>query len=105
MLTSRDEPPPTHREPEPHNREGKEAARRQVASLTAEIASREETISLLLEQARLFEEAEAADRANWEQLNHWVQELEQRVESGGPEGAVRDAVEGERRKDETDRQE
>lgn len=76
-----------------------EAASRQVASLLDELANREETINLLLEQARLFEEAESADRANWEQLNHWVQELEQRVESGGGSaGLLQEALENERRK-------
>jgi hypothetical protein len=75
------------------------AASRQVASLLDELANREETINLLLEQARLFEEAESADRANWDQLNHWVQELEQRVESGGgSSGLMQEALEDERRK-------
>lgn len=76
-----------------------EAAGRQVASLLDELANRDETINLLLEQARLFEEAESADRANWEQLNRWVQELEQRVESGGgSSGLIQEALEAERRK-------
>ncbi len=52
----------------------------QLTSLLDELANRDETIHLLLEQSRLFEEAEAADQANWEQLNHWVEELERRVE-------------------------
>ncbi|WP_406694949.1 hypothetical protein V5E97_28295 [Singulisphaera sp. Ch08] len=76
-----------------------ESATLQIASLIDELANRDETINLLLDQARLFEEAEAADQANWEQLNHWVQELEQRVESGGgsTEPLTR-ALEDERRK-------
>src|SRR5215218_8575042 len=81
-----------------------EAVARQVASLLAELGNREETINLLLEQARLFEEAESADRANWEQLNNWVHELEQRVETGGSAGAVREELDGERRRAESERQ-
>jgi hypothetical protein len=103
-LRSRDEADQGPAEPAPVDAAAEEAAGRRVASLMTELANREETINLLLEQARLFEEAESADRANWEQLNHWVQELEQRVESGGSAGAVRDAVEGERRKAESERQ-
>jgi hypothetical protein len=51
-----------------------------VEGLNVEIASRDETIALLLEQVRLFEEAESASRAEWEQLQQWVQEVERRVE-------------------------
>jgi hypothetical protein len=48
--------------------------------LTCELASREETVALLLDQLSLLEEARTADRAEWEQLAKWVTELEQRVE-------------------------
>jgi hypothetical protein len=71
----------------------------QVVSLLDELANRDETIHLLLDQARLFEEAESADQANWNQLNQWVQELEQRVESGGGSiGPWKQELEEERRK-------
>jgi chromosome segregation ATPase len=52
-----------------------------VAELTAELTRRDETIALLLEEIRLVEEAEAAGRAEWEQLNQWVEQVEQRVDS------------------------
>ena len=48
--------------------------------LGAELAARDETINLLLDQLRLVEEAESASRAEWEQLAQWVAEVEQRVE-------------------------
>jgi hypothetical protein len=50
------------------------------ARLAAELASRDETITLLLDQLRLVEEAEATSRAEWEQLAQWVTEVEERVE-------------------------
>src|SRR5579883_1068325 len=59
--------------------ESREMAR--VAELTAEIAHRDETINWLFEQCRLLEEAEAASRAEFEQLDRWMSEVEQRVES------------------------
>lgn len=76
----------------------------QLTSLLDELANRDETIHLLLEQSRLFEEAEAADQANWEQLNHWVEELERRVESGGGEavGPLKLELEDERRRGEAE---
>jgi len=52
----------------------------EVERLTCELASREETVVLLLDQLSLLEEARTADRAEWEQLAGWVVELEQRVE-------------------------
>jgi DNA repair exonuclease SbcCD ATPase subunit len=51
-----------------------------VEDLKGELASRDESIALLLEQIRLFEEAESASRAEWEQLSSWVTEVERRVE-------------------------
>jgi hypothetical protein len=45
----------------------------------AELVSREETIRLLLDELSLLEEAQAATRAEWEQLAEWVSELEHRV--------------------------
>jgi chromosome segregation ATPase len=57
-------------------------------SLTAQIADRDDTILLMFDQVRGLEEALAASREEWEQLDRWVQEVEQRVES--TEGADRD---------------
>jgi hypothetical protein len=45
-----------------------------------ELSARDETISFLLEQIRLIEDAESASRAEWEQLARWVSEVEERVE-------------------------
>lgn len=53
---------------------------RQVEALTADLARSEETVNLLLEQTLLFEEAAIAQRAEWDQLNRWVEEVERRVE-------------------------
>ncbi len=53
---------------------------RRFADLLAELAARDETVNLLLEQTRLFEEAAVAQRAEWDQLNRWVEEVERRVE-------------------------
>lgn len=52
-----------------------------IAELSTEMARRDETIALLLEELRLVEQAEAAGRAEWEQLNQWVEQVEQRVDS------------------------
>lgn len=54
--------------------------RRRVEELDAELAARDETVMLLLEQSRLFEDAASAQRAEWEQLQQWVEEVERRVE-------------------------
>ena len=59
--------------------------RRKVEELTAELAGRDETIGVLLEQTQLFEEAAAAQRDEWEQLTRWVEEVEQRVGERGPD--------------------
>jgi hypothetical protein len=48
--------------------------------LRAELTSRDETIALLMEQLQLVEEAEAASKAEWDQLVAWVNEVERRVE-------------------------
>jgi hypothetical protein len=52
----------------------------ELERLRSEVASREETIRLLLDQLSQVEEAQAASRAEWEHLAGWVSELEQRVE-------------------------
>jgi hypothetical protein len=51
-----------------------------VDEMKCELSSRDESIALLLEQIRLFEEAEEASRAEWEQLSSWVTEVERRVD-------------------------
>lgn len=51
-----------------------------IDDMRCELASRDESIALLLEQIRLFEEAESASRTEWEQLSAWVTEVERRVE-------------------------
>jgi len=56
------------------------AAQGEVERLKCELASRDETVALLLDQLGLLEESNAASRAEWEQLTEWVAELEQRVE-------------------------
>jgi hypothetical protein len=55
-------------------------ARAAIERLEAEVASREETIGLLLDQLSRVEEAQASGRAEWEQLCGWLAELEERVE-------------------------
>ncbi len=55
-------------------------ARAAIERLEAEVASREETIGLLLDQLSRVEEAQASGRAEWEQLSGWLAELEERVE-------------------------
>ena len=63
-------------------------ARATIERLEAELGDREETISLLLDQLSRVEEAQAASRAEWEQVAGWLAELEQRVEGqDGERGA------------------
>ncbi|MFI5457479.1 MAG: hypothetical protein ACHRXM_18710 [Isosphaerales bacterium] len=64
------------------------ASQGEVERLRCELANREETVALLLDQLSLLEEAKAANRSEWEQLTEWVAELEQRVE-GQDEDALR----------------
>ena len=59
-----------------------------VDQLGADLAGREETIVMLLEQNRLLEEAEEAGREEWNQLHRWVEEVERRLD--GREGSDRD---------------
>ena len=54
--------------------------RQELERLGAELAARDETINLLLDQLRLVEEAESASRVEWEQLTQWVAEVEERIE-------------------------
>jgi hypothetical protein len=77
-LRARDEAlPAPHPAPEPAE---DDAARRRVEELVAELAARDELVALLLEQSELFEAAAAAQRAEWEQLSQWVEEVERRVD-------------------------
>jgi chromosome segregation ATPase len=76
--------------------------RRRLEELSAELAGRDETIAVLLEQTQHFEEAVAAQRAEWEQLNRWVQEVERRVEGrDGLDAHLGEELEAERRRAET----
>jgi predicted nucleic acid-binding Zn-ribbon protein len=52
-----------------------------LEELRGELAERDAMVVFLLDQVRLMEEAEVAQRAEWEQLNRWVAEVEKRVES------------------------
>ncbi len=70
----------------PIDRPADEAAGPRLAALAADLAIRDETIELLVEQVRLLEEASAADRDEWEQLHRWVQEVERRVEGRDQQG-------------------
>lgn len=65
---------------EDHRPEQREFSLKEIDRLAGELAAREETIGLLLEQLRLVEEAEAASKAEWEQLARWLTEVEERVE-------------------------
>jgi hypothetical protein len=74
--------------------------------LSAELAAREETIAVLLEQTRWYEEAAAAQKSEWEQLHQWVEEVERRVaEKESREADLRAELNEERRKGEASRSE
>lgn len=84
-----------------------EGRRREAAARAAsELAERDETIGLLLEQVQRLEAAEAAGRAEWEQLHEWLREVERRVE--GHDGRGEDlarALDDERRRHDATRRE
>ena len=61
----------------------------EVERFKAELASRDETIRLLMDELVRVEEAQEATRAEWEQLSAWVAELEHRVE-GHDAGATQE---------------
>lgn len=63
-----------------------ETAGPRIEALTTDLAIRDETIDLLVEQVRLLEESSAADRDEWEQLHRWVEEVERRVEGRDQQG-------------------
>jgi len=52
----------------------------EVERIKAELASRDETIRLLLDEVSRVEEAQAATQAEWEHLAEWVAALEHRVD-------------------------
>jgi hypothetical protein len=52
----------------------------EIERLQAELAGRDETIVLLLDELSRLDAAQQANRAEWEQFNNWVAELEHRVE-------------------------
>jgi chromosome segregation ATPase len=81
------------RKAEEEARQASQSSREEIDKLTTELAVREETINLLIEQLRLVEEAEAASRAEWEQLSHWIAEVEQRVDRQAQSGADRQVEE------------
>jgi chromosome segregation ATPase len=61
---------------------GASEAERRVEELAALLDERDEAISLLWEQLSTIEEAQAARSAEWDQLHHWVEELEARFGDG-----------------------
>jgi hypothetical protein len=67
--------------------------RQELQKLRAELAARDETINLLLEQLRLVEDAESASRAEWQQLIQWVAEVEERVDRQDDAGTAKLAQE------------
>ncbi len=73
--------------------------RQELQRLGAELAARDETINLLLEQLRLVEDAESATKAEWEQLTQWVAEVEERIErqDGASNGQLASELDAHRR--------
>jgi chromosome segregation ATPase len=80
-------------------------ADRRIDELTAALAERDATITLLWEEVQRFEEAEVARRAEWDQLHRWVEEVERRVEGGGAGADFHEELDAERRRLEAERQE
>lgn len=94
----------SNRPAEPDVQLSNAVAERRLAELGTEVAKRDETIMLLLEQVRLLEEAEAAGRAEWEQLQQWVEEVERRVEGRDLQGRdLLGELDGEKRRVEAQR--
>lgn len=71
------------RSPSTGEAEGTEARDRRISELVTEVAEREKTIEALWEQVGILEAAEISTRNEWERLNRWVEELEQRVDRNG----------------------
>jgi chromosome segregation ATPase len=80
-------------EEEARQAQASQSSREEIDKLSTELALREETINLLLDQLRLVEETEAASRAEWEQLSQWVAEVEKRVERQAETGTGRQVEE------------
>ena len=57
--------------------------------LKSELADRDETIVLLLDELERVDEAQRASKAEWEQLTGWVAELEHRVEGQDGDAVLR----------------
>jgi hypothetical protein len=81
------------RKVEEESRQAGQLTREEIDKLTTELAIRDETINLLMDQIRLAEEAESASRNEWEQLSQWVAEVEKRVERQAEAGAGRQVEE------------
>lgn len=106
-LRARDEaaelptPPWLQAEPEGASSEAGERA----LALAEELNGRDETIAILLDQCRLFEEAAAAQKAEWDHLYQWVEEVERRVDGkDAREGGFEADLDAERRRSEAERQ-
>jgi myosin heavy subunit len=65
----------------------------EVERLQKELDGRDETIVLLLDELSRVDEAQKASRAEWEQLNGWVAELEDRV--AGQDGSAAQQLQNE----------
>lgn len=65
-----------------HGYEDLEPFRARIEALGIELAAKEETIELLLEQSRFYEDCAAVQRAEWDELQRWVDEVERRFGSG-----------------------
>ncbi|WP_152049626.1 hypothetical protein [Tautonia marina] len=87
-----------------------------IEELTHLLEERDETITLLWEHLSAIEESQAARSAEWEQLHHWVEELEHRLSesddlhtqpgsNGQMAGSLRDELEAHRQGWDQERQE
>ena len=100
-LRSRDDREPADWPADPTPSPEDRSLRGKVDELTTELSGRDEMISVLLEQTQLFEEAAEAQRAEWEQLTRWVEEVEQRLDGrGGDGGGLAEELAAERRRSE-----
>jgi len=78
-LRRREEAVPEARE-EPQAGPAGEVAEARIGELTDLLAERDETIGLLCDQLAALEEAGAARSAEWEQMDRWVRELEEKID-------------------------
>ncbi len=78
-----------------------------LGELAALLADRDETIGLLCDQLAAIEEVGAARTAEWEQLDGWVRQLEERIDRDGqrPAADVEAAREAEALRDRLESQE